>query len=79
MLTDAAWSRLAKQGELLCAECFFARAIERKVPIGLTDVLPCPFNLFHRPLSWFDLFAKGERRKVIEAWLAMANDPEAAR
>jgi hypothetical protein len=24
------------------------------------DLLPCPFNLFHRPYSWFDLFTQME-------------------
>jgi hypothetical protein len=29
------------------------------------DLLPCPFNLFHRPHSWFDLFTKNGRRRTL--------------
>jgi hypothetical protein len=40
------------------------------------DLRPCPVNLYHRPRSWFDLFAKDEAAEVVEAWLKMAQRQE---
>ena len=69
MLRDETWLKLADKADDLCGDCFFARATERGVPIALADLRPCPFNLFHRPHSWFDLFADGEQPDVVAAWL----------
>jgi hypothetical protein len=78
MLTDATWSKLANRDENLCAECFWTRAGERRVRLTLADLKPCPVNLFHQPYSWFDLFAKGERPEIIEAWLKFADNNQTA-
>jgi hypothetical protein len=71
MLTNAAWATLAEPHELLCTKCFFARAQERGVWLTLAMLKPCPVNLFHRPLSWFDAFTRGpdDSPVDIEAWL----------
>ncbi len=59
MFHDATWQRLADEHErLLCSDCLLTRAIDRQVDLTLADLLPCAFNLFHRPFSWFDLFRK---------------------
>jgi hypothetical protein len=63
MLKDAAWQQLAGKHEWLCAECCFKRAIARRVDMRFSELLPCSFNLFHRPVSWFDLFYKAEELK----------------
>jgi hypothetical protein len=61
MLIHTTWAKLANERErLLCAQCMFRRAIERQVPLTLADLQPCPFNLFHTPQSWFDLFLSRE-------------------
>jgi hypothetical protein len=60
MLTDAAWAKFAGPKDQLCAGCFFSRAIERRINLTLANLLPCPFNLFHTPRSWFDMFASLE-------------------
>jgi hypothetical protein len=76
MLFDGSWRKLAHPRELLCADCFFAREVQRRICITLADLRPCPVNLFHRPRSWFDLFAKDEAAEVVEAWLKMAQRHE---
>jgi hypothetical protein len=61
MLKDDVWQKLADKDEhLLGCECFYNRSIERRIPVFFADLLPCAFNLFHRPNSWFDLFLSGE-------------------
>jgi hypothetical protein len=60
VLHDHIWQRLARQDETLCGECMFERAVEQRIRPTLADLLPCPFNLFHSPLSWFEFFAKDE-------------------
>jgi hypothetical protein len=72
MLRDAAWAELAAKDENLCADCMFDRASKRRIPLTLADLTPCPSNLFHRPMSWFDLFASGEPAAVVAAWLKAA-------
>ena len=60
---NSTWQRFAEKHEWLCAECCFKRAIARRVDLKFSDLLPCSFNLFHRPVSWFDLFYKAEEPK----------------
>jgi len=79
MLFDATWLKLAQKRELLCPDCLFARAARCGIRITLADLRPCPFNRFGEPLSWFELFAGGERPEVIEAWLKWLHGQEAAR
>ena len=43
--------------ETLCASCFVNRAIERRVDLVLSDLVPCEFNRWGKP-SWFDLFSQ---------------------
>jgi hypothetical protein len=71
MLTNEAWARIARPRENLCTECFAARARERGVLLTLAKLKPCPVNLFHRPLSWFDVFTRepDDPPVDIEAWL----------
>jgi hypothetical protein len=76
MLRDASWAKLANKDETLCAGCMFDRA--RGVELTLADLNPCPFNTWHRPLSWFDLFARDETPAAIELWLKEIEDAEAA-
>jgi hypothetical protein len=61
MLRDDIWQKIAAPGEMLCGKCMIDRAVERmgRVPT-FSDLLPCPFNLFHQPVSWFDLFTRME-------------------
>jgi hypothetical protein len=61
MLTDEAWAKFAGPKDQLCAECFFGRARDRRIDLTLADLLPCPFNLFPSPRSWFDLFLSLEK------------------
>src|SRR5215475_6624477 len=64
MLHDEVWRRLTNPGEWqLCGNCFFRRADERGFKLTLAELLPCPFNLFHWPNSWFDLFCRLSRSK----------------
>jgi hypothetical protein len=56
MLHDKVWKAFAAAQETLCAACFYRRTIDRDVRVTLADLLPCPFNLFGAPQSWFDLF-----------------------
>jgi hypothetical protein len=58
MLHDHLWLQLADRNEILCCACFFDRAAERQVALSLEALRPCPFNLFHWPRSWFNLFAE---------------------
>jgi len=70
MLKDEAWARFGRPRDTLCAECFFARAIERDIDLTLRDLLPCPFNL----PGWFELFAGTEASaEDLAAWRAAAN------
>jgi len=58
---DEIWRRLAKPTAALCWQCMLERG---RVRLGrmlrLADLQPCPWNLFHRPYSWFDLFVEME-------------------
>jgi hypothetical protein len=60
MLKDATWQSLAEEHEFLCDKCVFDRAAKRQVDLTFDDLLPCAFNLFHHPQSWFDLFLSAE-------------------
>jgi hypothetical protein len=60
MFVDAAWARLARSDEMMCAPCAFGAAVNAKISLTLADLLPCAFNLFHSPRSWFDLFLSRE-------------------
>src|SRR5262249_15247769 len=70
MLHNEAWAMFGKPQDTLCAECFFARAIERDIDLTLRDLLPCPFNLS----VWFELFAGSEASaEDLAAWRAAAD------
>jgi hypothetical protein len=77
MLREEVWEQLTDYpGVQMCARCMFARAAESKVELTLASLMPCAFNLFHWPLSWFNRFAQRERPPTIinPAWrAAMAN------
>jgi hypothetical protein len=62
MFIGATWAKLARRDELLCAPCVFDAARKGGIDLALADLLPCPFNLFDSPHSWFDLFLRGESR-----------------
>jgi hypothetical protein len=74
VLHDAVRRRLAIRGEMVCADCMFARAAARNVRLALANLYPCRFNLMHSPVSWFELFASLEIRPPanLEAWRAAA-------
>jgi hypothetical protein len=72
MLRDAAWRKLADPQAILCAGCMLERAIDRSVDLTLADLLPCPFNLFHAPRSWYHLFANGTPPS--DEWRMAANE-----
>jgi hypothetical protein len=77
MLRDEAWARIAGPCENLCAACVWKRLKERGVRIELASLKPCPFNLFHRPMSWFDIFtrwSKDDPPVDIAAWLRAERD-----
>jgi hypothetical protein len=78
MLRNKAWLSLAHKHETLCDKCFYTRSIERQVYIGLAELLPCLFNLFHSPHSWFDLFLRREDAPLpsglIDEWRQMVSD-----
>jgi hypothetical protein len=59
---DHIWQQLTKRREgVLCAGCMYARTHERLGRVlTLADLQPCPWNLFHRPHSWFDFFVEIE-------------------
>jgi hypothetical protein len=55
------WRRLAKPTEALCWQCMLQRArVRLRRMLALADLRPCPWNLFHRPYSWLDLFVEME-------------------
>jgi hypothetical protein len=62
MLRDEIWRQLADDGEaFLCAVCMDERANDRLGrKLMLADLRPCPFNLSHRPHSWFDVLVEAE-------------------
>ena len=57
MLIEATWAKLAAPEETLCAGCMLKRAMERRIDLALSDLVPCEFNRWGRP-SWFDLFSQ---------------------
>src|SRR5262249_53781197 len=66
MVHDHIWQQLAKRGErALYDGCMYARAHERLGRVlTLADLRPCPWNLFHSPRSWFDLFVEFSIRAI---------------
>jgi hypothetical protein len=74
MLHDYIWRQIAKPGEhTLCAKCMLERTTERLGRLlTLADLRPCPFNLFHRPHSWFDFFVEmeGTPPSSLDEWRA---------
>ena len=60
MLHDRSWIQLAPPNITLCNDCMLKRAADKHIKLTLADLTPCPFNLRHGPLSWFELFAKEE-------------------
>jgi len=67
MLHDGSWRKLARKDELLCIECFEARAKARGIEITLGDLRPCPINA-----EWFEHYAAKPTPEVVEAWLKWA-------
>ena len=59
MLRDDVWKAIAEPREVLCFNCILDRTVKRlkRMP-RFDDLLPCPWNLFHRPNSWFDVFVE---------------------
>jgi hypothetical protein len=57
ILIDATWAKLAEPQETLCVSCMLKRAIERRVDLAVTDLVPCEFNRWGSP-SWFDPFSQ---------------------
>jgi hypothetical protein len=88
MLRYKVWIKLAKADECLCHKCLYNRSITREVPVHLADLMPCAYNLFNAPQSWFDLFLSEEDQepspelvrewKAAIAWLGSADAIEAA-
>jgi hypothetical protein len=75
MLRDEVWHKLADADErFLCADCMFDSAETRGVALSIASLRPCPFNLFHRPKSWFNLFMRGETEPPanLAEWEAIA-------
>jgi hypothetical protein len=75
MLRDEIWHKLADEHRLLCANCVFARAVERGIDLTFASLKPCAFNLFHSPSSWFDLFMSEEKEPPpnIMEWRTVAS------
>ena len=76
MLHDHIWQQIAAPSErALCIKCMIDRTIERlgRSPT-FADLRPCPWNLFHRPHSWFDMFMQmeGEPPNLAEWQTAIA-------
>ena len=80
MVHDHIWRRIAEPGEcMLCDACMYERASERlRRGLTLADLRPCGFNLFHRPDSWFDMFARWEDGppENLAEWQAVLADME---
>jgi hypothetical protein len=76
ILHDEVWAELAEKSENLCALCFFERSTARGILLTLADLRPCPFNLFHRPMSWFDLFKVNAGESEAAAWLVALSEEE---
>lgn len=64
MLHDEVWHRLAAEHETLCFGCILDRATKRKVDLSIISLLPCAFNLFHWPHSYFNLFQSTARQPL---------------
>jgi hypothetical protein len=57
MLRDDVWQKIAAPNEMLCGKCTLDRSVAKLGRVTtFADLLPCPFNLFHQPVSWFDVF-----------------------
>jgi hypothetical protein len=77
ILEDATWKRLSgKDGHQLdhplCWKCMVVQAKERGIFLSVEDLRPCPYNLFHSPRSWFDLFMSTEPKlpENLSEWYA---------
>src|SRR5262249_44726796 len=73
---DHIWLCLADASErLLCDTCMYERARERLGRMR-ADLRPCPWNLFHSPHSWFDLFVEMESAPLssLAEWRNAASD-----
>ena len=81
VLHDHIWLQIADTHEILCVGCMFERAAERKVYLELSSLRPCPFNLFHWPRSYFNLFAEMETppTRVPPEWRELMNERERGR
>jgi len=77
MLREDIWQQLANGDERnLCFGCMFERA---ELRLGRTlifaDLLPCAFNLFHRPHSWFDIMlAENGPPSNLDEWRSAARE-----
>jgi hypothetical protein len=63
VLHDHIWKRIADPDErVLCGFCMTDRMAQRLGRVlELADLVPCPFNLFHHPRSWFAMLMRDER------------------
>jgi Domain of unknown function (DUF4262) len=61
VLRDHVWAKFARPNEWLCETSTPQRAMQHGVNLSFVDLMPCQFNLFHRPHSWFDLFIELDR------------------
>jgi hypothetical protein len=76
VLHDHIWQQLADPREALCFECMCRRAVQRLGRVlTLADLRPCPWNLFGRPYSWFDLFVEmeGTPASHLDEWPAFGD------
>lgn len=61
MLRDDVWQKIAAPNEMLCGKCTLDRSVAKLGRVTtFADLLPCPFNLFRQPVSWFDVFTQLE-------------------
>src|SRR5262249_37779025 len=67
MLHDGSWRKLAHDRELLCVECFEARAKARGIQITLADLRPCAANA-----DCFEAYAGQAAPEVVADWLKWA-------
>jgi hypothetical protein len=68
MLRDYVWFKLARDEDILCAECMFERAHQRDVTINIDDLRLCGFNV----PEWLDAAMMGDGPpEDIDGWLSM--------
>jgi hypothetical protein len=66
ILRPETWRKIADERDVLCGDCMFRRARDRKIEITFGDLWPCPFNLRPSPHSWFELFLSQEENQQLD-------------